>query len=127
VNKPEFQDVIYNYPGTIHIDSIIVLSGNVTYTEHAEESNEPGNVSFNNINVKIYNITYDTIYKEDNDFIELKGKTLLMGKGRMTIRLKAKLFDNYNTFSLNGTLSSLEANELNPILEKYFYICYFGK
>ena len=41
-----------------------------------------------------------------------------MGTGRMTILLKARIFESQNTFSLNGTLSGLEASELNPILEK---------
>jgi len=42
VNKPVFQNMIYNYPGTIQIDSIGLINGKVTYTEHAEEANEPG-------------------------------------------------------------------------------------
>jgi hypothetical protein len=45
-----------------------------------------------------------------------------MGKGKMTILLKGRIFDRHNTFSLNGTLSDLEANELNPILEKNAFI-----
>jgi hypothetical protein len=122
VNKPAFQDMIYNFPGTIRIDSIGFIKGNVIYTQHAEESNEPGSTSVNEINAKIYKITNDTIYKTKNDCLELNGDALLMGKARMTILLKGRIFDSQNTFSLNGTLSSLEANELNPILEKSAFI-----
>jgi len=122
VNKPEFQDVIYDFPGDIRIDSIGVLSGNITYTEHAEESNEPGYISFNEISAKIYKISNDSIYKTDNAFLELKGRTLLMGKGRLNVSLKAKLFDNRNTFSLHGILTNMEAKELNPMLEKNAYV-----
>ncbi len=122
VNKSAFQDMIYNYPGAIQIDSIGLINGNVTYTEHAEKANEPGSISFNEINAKIYKITNDSIYKTESAFLELKGDALLMGKGKMTIFLKGRLFDNHNTFSLNGTLSGLEANELNPILEKNAFI-----
>jgi hypothetical protein len=122
VNKPEFQDVIYDFPGDIRIDSIGVLSGNITYTEHAEESNEPGYISFNEIRAKIYKISNDSIYKTENAFIELKGRTLLMGKGRLNVSLKAKLFDNLNTFSLHGILTNMEAKELNPMLEKNAYV-----
>jgi hypothetical protein len=122
VNKPAFQNMIYNYPGTIQIDSIGIIKGNVTYTEHAEEANEPGSISFNDINAKIYKITNDTIYKTVTAFLEFKGDAMLMGKGKMTILLKGRIFDSHNTFSLNGTLSDLEANELNPILEKNAFI-----
>jgi hypothetical protein len=122
VNKSAFQDMIYNYPGIIHIDSIGLISGNVTYTEHVEKANEPGRISFNDIHAKIYKITNDTIYKTENASLELRGDALLMGKGKMTILLKGRIFDNHNTFSLNGTLSGFEANELNPMLEKNAFI-----
>jgi len=122
VNRPAFQDMIYNYPGTVNIDSIGLIKGNVTFTPHGEEANEPGTISFNKINAKIYKITNDTIYKKESAFLELKGDALLMGKGKMRVFLKGKIFDRHNTFSLNGSLSSLEANELNPILEKNAFI-----
>ena len=122
VNKPAFQDMIYNYPGTIQIDSIGLINGNVTFTAHAEEANEPGSINFNKIDAKIYKVTNDTIYKTKIDTLELKADALLMGKGKMTILLKGRIFDRHNTFSLNGALSSLEANELNPMLEKNAFI-----
>jgi len=121
-NMRAFQEMIYDYPGTIQIDSIGLINGNVAYTEHAEEANEPGSISFNEINAKIYNITNNTIYKTKSAFLELKGDALLMGKGRMSIFLKGRLFDIQNTFTLDGTLSDLEANELNPILEKSAFV-----
>jgi len=45
-----------------------------------------------------------------------------MGKGKMNILLKGKIFDSLNAFSFNGTLSGMDANELNPILEKNAFI-----
>jgi len=120
--KPAFLDMVYNYPGIIQIDSIGLIKGNVIYTEHAEKANEPGSISFNEISGKMYKITNDTIYKTENDSLRLRGNALLMGKGKMTILLKGRLFESQNTFSLNGTLSALEANELNPILEKNAFI-----
>ena len=122
VNKLAFQDMIYNYPGTIHIDSIGLLSGNVTYTEHVEKASEPGRISFNEINAKIYKITNDTIYKTEKAFLKLNAEALLMGKGKMNILLKGRIFDSHNTFSLNGTLSGMEAKELNPMLEKNAFV-----
>jgi hypothetical protein len=122
INKPAFQDMIYNYPGTIQIDSIGLINGDFTYTAHAEKANDPGNITFNEINARIYKITNDKIYKTKNASLELKGNALLMGKGKMTIFLKGKIFDSDNTFFLNGTLSDMEANELNPILEKNAFV-----
>jgi hypothetical protein len=122
INKPAFQDMIYNYPDTIRIDLVSLKNGDVIYTEHSAKANEPGSISFNNINAKIYNITNDPNYRTKNDSLILKGTALLMGKGKMTILLKGRNFDTQNTFSLEGTLSDLDAAELNPILEKSAFI-----
>jgi len=122
INKPAFQDIFYNYPEAINIDSICLIRGNIIYIEHAKDANKPGSISFNEINAKIYKISNALIYKTKSASSELKGEALLMGKSKMTILLKVKLFDRYNTFLLNGTLSGLEAKELNPILEKNAYI-----
>jgi len=116
--KPMFQDMITNYPGAMNIDSIAVLSGNIVYTEHSEKAIEKGSVSFNDINARIYKITNDTIYKTEKAYLELNANALLMGKGKVNLSLKARIFDNQNTFAMNGTLSGMEASELNPILEK---------
>jgi hypothetical protein len=121
-NRPAIQDMLYDFPGAIRIDSIVLLNGNVNFTLHAEEANEPGNFNFNKINARIYNITNDTIFKTETAFFEIKADALIMGKGEMAILLKGRLFDRNNTFSLNGTLSNLEAFELNPILEKNAFI-----
>jgi len=122
VNKPAFQDMIYNYPHQLKIDSISLINGNITYSEHAKEANEPGSISFNEINSKIYTVTNDPIYKTKIDSLKLKGEALLMGKGRMSILLKCRIFDSQNLFSLEGALSDLDAIELNPILEKSAYV-----
>jgi len=122
VNKPAFQDMIYNYPHQLKIDSISLINGNITYSEHAKEANEPGSISFNEINSKIYTVTNDPIYKTKIDSLKLKGEALLMGKGRMSILLKCRIFDSQNLFSLEGALSNLDAIELNPILEKSAYV-----
>ena len=122
VNRPVFQDMIYNYPGIIRFDSIGLSNGNVTYKVHGEEANEPGSISFNEIKAGIYKITNDPIYKTEKDYLVLKANALLMGKSRLTVLLKGRIFESNNTFTLDGTLSELEANELNPILENNAFV-----
>ena len=123
LNKPAFQDILYDFPHTFMIDSIILMKGNISYTVHAEEANEPGVVRFNEINASLYKLTNDTSYKTEKAFMEIKADALLMGKGKMAVHLKERIFDSNNTFSLEGTLSGLDVIELNPILEKsaFFY------
>lgn len=116
--KPMLQDMIYNYPGAMNIDSVAVLSGNIVYTEHSEKATEKGSISFNDIDARIYKITNDTIYKTEKAYLELNANALLMSKGKVNLTLKARIFDTQNSFAMNGSLSGMEASELNPILEK---------
>jgi hypothetical protein len=122
INKPEFQDIIYNYRSNIKIDSLAIYSGNVTYKEHSPDANEPAHLSFKNINARIYKITNDTIYKTDTAFLKLKTEAMFMGKSKINIFLNARLFDSKNTFSLEGDLAAIEAEELNPLLENKAFI-----
>jgi hypothetical protein len=123
LNKPAFQDILYDFPHPFMIDSIILMKGNVTFTVHAEEASEPGLIKFNEIHARLFKLTNDTIYKTEKAFLEIKADALLMGKGKMAVHLKERIFDSNNTFSLEGTLSGLNVTELNPILEKsaFFY------
>jgi hypothetical protein len=122
VIKPTFQDMMYDYPHLLRIDTIALLNGNVTYTEHALGANEPGYISFNTIHARIYNITNDSIYKTEKGFMQLKSDALLMNKSKIDILLMAELFEPQNTFSVTGSLAPMEASALNPILEKNGFI-----
>ncbi len=118
ISKTTFQDLIYQYPGYLRIDSIQLYSGDVRYTAHALKATEPGHISFNDIHAKISKITNDTIYKQETGFMELHADALLMRTGKLAVVLKAGIFDRNNTFSLIGHLSAMEGESLNPILEK---------
>jgi len=122
VKKPAFQDMIYNYQGKINIDSIGISGGNISYAEHAEKASEAGVIRFNELNALIFNITNDTIYKTEKAFIGFNAEALLMGKAKMTVQMKGRLFDSQNTFAVNGKLSGIEVMELNPMLEKNAFI-----
>ncbi len=122
IERPTFQELIYNYPGILNIDSIGILSGNIVYSEHAEKAIEKGSVSLDEIDATIYKITNDTIYKTEEAYLELQMNALFMGKGKVAILLKSRIFDSQNTFAVNGTLSGMEASGLNPILENHAFI-----
>jgi hypothetical protein len=122
IKRPTFQELIYHYPGTIDIDSVVILTGSISYTEHDEEANEAGTIWFDQFKARIYKISNDTIYKTEQAYIEVKANALLMGKGEAEIFLKGRIFDTQNTFALNGTLAGMEVKEINPILEKNAFI-----
>ncbi len=127
LKRPTFQELLYDIPATIRIDSINLMKGKITLKIHEEEAKEPGIIILNEINAKLYNLINDTIYKTKNAFLELNADAFLMGKAKLSIQLKGKLFDRNNAFSLNGKLSALDIKDLNPILENNAFIYASGK
>ena len=116
VRKPALQDMIYDYNGLVNIDSVAVMNGNITYTEQVKKADEPGMISFDQIKLRLYKITNDTAYKTEKAYSQLNAEALLMGKGKLSISLKSRIFDRSNAFSVNGSLSGMNAGDLNPML-----------
>ncbi len=121
-NRPAFQELLYEYPDLIQIDSLGIAAGSVVYREHAEEANQPGQITFQELRAKLYNISNDTVYKTKKGHLELNAQAMLMGKSRLVVALKAPLYAPDNGFSVDGNLSAMEASHLNPILEKNGFI-----
>lgn len=122
VEKPTFQDEIYNYPGALNIDSIAILSGNIVYSEHGEKSHEKGSVWFNKVSSRIYNVSNDTIYQTEKGYLEWHVNAMLMGAGKLAVVLKSGIYNSQNSFTVNGTLWGMEVTQLNPILENNAFV-----
>jgi hypothetical protein len=117
VDKPIVQDLMLDFPGKLQIDSIGFLDGNITYAEHVPEASDQGKINFNNLRAGVYNITNDTVYKKTEGHTELRAEALLMGKSKLSVHLKARLFDKNNVFTVTGSIADMQAEVLNPMLE----------
>lgn len=122
VEKPVFQEMLYNSPISINLDSIHVRNGDITYVELVPKANNDGTICFNQMHATLYNVTNDTIYKKKNASLVLKGTALLMGKGRFNVLLKAKLYDRLNTFTVKAVLINMPVSRLNPLLSNIVFI-----
>ena len=119
---PVFQDMIYDYPAKINIDSIFVVNGNVSYYEHARRAKNPGRISFNSIKAIVYNLSNDTVYKTKMNFLELKSTALLYGKGKFSVHLKSRIYDPNDSFTVVGSLGAIDAREFNPMAERVAFL-----
>jgi hypothetical protein len=108
--------MVYDYKGAINIDSVAVLNGNIVYTEQVLKADEPGMISFGQIKVGLYKITNDSTYKTEKAYTQLNAEALVMGKGKLSILLKSRIFDSSNTFTVKGSLSGMNVSYLNPML-----------
>lgn len=116
-HKREFQNLIYDYNGSVQIDSISILAGKITYTEHEKSALEAGSIYFDSIDIRLYNISKKSERMSKNEHMSLKAQSQFMGKGEITIFLTAQIRDSLNTFSVSGTLGEMNGKDLNPILE----------
>jgi hypothetical protein len=121
-NKPVFQELIRSYPAILHIDSIGIKYGEIVYTEHHEKANEPGILRFEKINAKVYLVANDLVQGEKKAALILQADALFMKEGKVSITLKGKFNDPRNSFSVDGTLKDINAEALNPFLEKTAFI-----
>jgi hypothetical protein len=122
VARKTFQDDLYSYPGLLHIDSIHLINGEVTYIEHADEAIEAGYVTFKRISARMFNITNDTAYKSTIGSLRLIGAGRFMGKGMLNLELTAQLYEPNHAFSVKGRLGSMEIAALNPMLEDNIFL-----
>ncbi|HVD97220.1 MAG TPA: hypothetical protein VNB90_03375 [Cytophagaceae bacterium] len=126
IKKPMFQELMYNYKGKLNIDSLKLIAGNIYYAEHAEMAHKPGHASLNNIHAVVFNISNDVNYKKKEKDLIVKGHMYIMGKARMNIMLKARLYDPQDAFYLEGSLAAMEADELNPMIGRNAFIYVTG-
>jgi hypothetical protein len=118
IEKPAFQEMIKNYNGILDIDSIAILNGGVSYSEHSEKGIEPGSIIFDKIYARIYNVS--NRFEKDSIKLPLilKASALLMNKGKIDVFLKGELNGRDNIFTVEGNLKDIEAKEFNRFIEK---------
>jgi hypothetical protein len=114
--------LIYQYSGKLNVDSLIIKDGTISYTERSPGSLADGTIFFSNIRARIFNISNDPIYKTKDDSLKLFIKSLLMGKGSLTVVIKSKIFEKNNTLYVHGSLHGMDIRDLNPFLEKTEFI-----
>jgi len=126
VQRKMLQEALYDYPGLLRIDSLQLLNGTMTYTEHAEDADEAGSVTLTRLRSMVKNIRNNPQYRNQDEWLTLKGEFLLMGEGQLKTELRVKLFEPHHAFFLSGTMGEMNLNELNRILENNSYVSVNG-
>jgi hypothetical protein len=122
IRKPIFQDIMYKYHAPLKIDSIAVDKGKIAYSQIVEHGREPGKIFFSKVEAHLYGISNDTAYKKKEGYFRLSGSGLFMGKSRTVAGIKARLYDPANTFTMEGSLGSIDAKDLNMMLERAAFV-----
>ncbi len=119
---PMIHEVIRNIPVLFSIDSIHIVHGNARYREFAADGEYPGEIFFNDINSKIYLISNDSNYYRyrPNSYLFAIGK--LMDQGDIIMSGNFNFMDTNNTFSIRGSLGSMDMTAVNPMTENVAFV-----
>jgi hypothetical protein len=111
------QDLFREMAFRMKADTIHIRNMQIRYQEHRDLSVSPGVIVFSGINGRIYNLCNDSaaLAREPLTRINLRGK--LADKASMNVSLSLKISDRSNRHTGSGNMGSLNAVELNSMLE----------
>src|SRR5690606_8599453 len=89
----------------------------VVYEELSHKNQETGKISFNKTNAQFYNLTNDAVSISENKTLHAKVSTRLMNAGVLDADFKFNLNEEFENFSYEGELHSMNGRALKPILK----------
>lgn len=99
----------------IAIDTIKLKNVDVKYSEYSPASKKTGTILFNSLNGNILNVTNDSLRLTKNNHAKANLNTLLMGVGKMNVKIDFNLTDANGGFSYGGDLGAFNLVKLNPL------------
>ncbi|MCX6243440.1 MAG: hypothetical protein NTU98_01940 [Bacteroidetes bacterium] len=119
--RPDFmpklpQQALLALKSYLKIDLVKLTNGKVRYAEQV--GNEPGYIFFDKMEGNITNITNDSSLVKIRMPLKVDAKLYLMGKGLLNAQLIIPLGEKNDAFTFSGTLSGLEAKEINTMVSK---------
>lgn len=99
----------------IHIDSVHVINGKITYDEHYKARSTPARISFNHVYMNIRGITNENHNGSDTADIHFAAE--FMNGGTLTMDLQLPLTATSFSPKFSGSLTSMSLSKLNPFLE----------
>ncbi|WP_231458614.1 MULTISPECIES: hypothetical protein [unclassified Pedobacter] len=112
-NYPHLALKRLNFP--INIDTVRLKNVALKYGEFNPASKKTGTVEFKSLNGKILNVTNDSLLLVKNNHALADFSTLLMGSGKLNIKIDFNLTDNNGSFSYSGSLGKFNLQNLNSL------------
>lgn len=110
------QEAFKEMPVPVRIDTIEINESEISYSEHRPDVPRPGTVTFANVNAKFSDVTNDSLAIARGDTIVLDVTSDVMGAAELDAHFDFPLNTN-GGHSVRATLASMQAAQLNPILE----------
>lgn len=105
------------FPTYVHIDTIKIENGHVTYGEHIEGADRPGFFYVRNIQSKLFPVTNDSILLANNILAKMQAQATLMETGLLKVNFDVPMADTLDRYAYAGVLHPWDLRELNAITE----------
>jgi len=99
----------------IIIDTVKLNQVDIKYSEYNPASKKTGSVNFKSLKGTIVNVTNDSLRLAKNNHAKANLNTLLMGTGKMNVKIDFNLTDKNGSFSYSGNLNAFNMKNLNPL------------
>ncbi|MCZ4243095.1 hypothetical protein [Pedobacter punctiformis] len=97
------------------IDTVKIRNIDVKYGEYNPASKKIGSVEFKNLTGNILNVTNDSTQLTKNNYAHADLNSLLMGSGKLNVKIDFNLTANNGAFGYSGSLGAFNFKQLNPL------------
>lgn len=112
-NYPHMALKRLNFP--VDIDTVKLRNIDLKYSEYNPASKKTGSVDFKSLTGNILNFTNDTLQLKRNNHAVADLNSLLMGTGKLNVKIDFNLTDKNGAFSYSGNLGSFDMKALNSL------------
>jgi len=99
----------------VAIDTIKLRNIDVKYAEYNPASKKTGSVTFKTLTGNILNVTNDSLRLAKNNHAVANLNSLLMGTGKLNVKLDFNLTDQNGAFNYSGSLGKFDFKNLNSL------------
>lgn len=112
-NYPHLALKRLNMPTTI---DVVNISGvDLKYSEYNPASKKIGTVDFKSLSGTVLNVTNDSLPLTKNGHATANFNTLLMGSGKLNVKIDFNLTNNSGAFNYSGSLGKFDLRNLNSL------------
>ncbi|RZK19597.1 MAG: hypothetical protein EOO86_07140 [Pedobacter sp.] len=97
------------------IDTVKLRNIDVKYSEYNPASKKTGSVEFKSLTGNILNVTNDSLRLAKNNHAVADLNSLLMGSGKLNVKIDFNLTDQNGAFSYSGSLGKFDFKNLNSL------------
>ncbi|WP_421945638.1 hypothetical protein [Pedobacter sp.] len=99
----------------IIIDTVSLRDVDLKYSEYNPASKKIGAVDFKSLSGNILNVTNDSLRLTKNHHAVADFNSLLMGSGKLNVKIDFNLADNNGAFTYSGSLGKFDFRNLNSL------------